>query len=325
MTTWAALGVCLSLLCFGLVSACAALPAAPLFRRAASGDWSADALLALRYAPTLAALLVTGGVFVPAWLRLEPRESGERVGAALLALAALAVAMIGAGALRGARALLATRRLRARWAAGAETIAVPGASCAAFAVDDEFPLAALAGILRPRLLLARRLFFLCTPDEMAAIVAHEESHLRRRDNLKRLLFASCPDLLGGGRIAAGLEAAWEAASDRAADDDAVRAGWRAPLTAALVKVGIAAASAPFPTATGFSARSQVSTLARDGAIAARVRRLIDDERERATAVPAWRWGLFCGLGAVLLVALDRNVVVLFELHAVTETIVRLLQ
>src|SRR5206468_11663090 len=60
-------------------------------------------------------------------------------------------------------------------------------------IDVDAPLMALAGIWRPRLIVARGLVDALTPEELAASVAHEAGHQRSRDNLKRLVMRAVPD------------------------------------------------------------------------------------------------------------------------------------
>ena len=315
--THLAIGLCMSLLAFGALSLLASLSLRPLFRRASAGLWTSEALLALRFAPTALAALLVGGLLLPAFLKHEPRDSGEEIGWEMLLAAATGLAMIAAGALRGMLALRAAGRLRRRLAAGAEAIDLPGAPVPAWAVDHEFPLVALVGVFRPRLFVSRRVLSLCTPDEMAAILAHETGHFVRRDNLKQLLVRSCPDLLGWTAAGARLEAAWEEACDRAADDDGARGGRRDDLAAALVKV---ARAVPSP----FSATAPYFAFYRSDAVAVRVRRLLDEPSgPRGFTFGDGVMVLHMGLAAAFVLAnWDR---VLRSVHDVTETVVFLLQ
>jgi Zn-dependent protease with chaperone function len=314
-------GLCLSLLAFGVLSLLLSLALRPLIRRAATGLWTSEALLALRFAPTAFAALVAGGVLLPAFLRFEPRDSSEEIGWAMLLPAAAALAMIAAGALRGARALVAARRLQRRLAAGALAIDLPGAPAPAFAIDHEFPLVALVGVFRPRLFVARRVLEMCTPDEFAAILAHEAGHLERRDNLRQLLVRSCPDLLAFTAAGARLEDAWEEACDRAADDRGARGGRRDDLAAALVKV---ARAVPGPLRT---AAIPYMAFSRSDAVAVRVRRLLDEPSGNGR--PFARRGVPLSVAAAAAAAAAGLVsgwdTALYQVHAVAETVVRLLQ
>lgn len=312
-----AIGLCVALLAFGALNLAASLALRPLFRRAASGLWTSEALLALRFAPAAAAAFLVGGLLLPAFLRFEPENSGERIGWLMLLAAAGGLAMIAAGVLRGVLALAAARRLQRRLAAGAEAIDLPGSPAPAFAIDHEFPLVALVGVLRPRLFVARRVLALCTPDELSAILAHETGHFLRRDNLKQLLVRACPDLLGWSAAGARLEAAWEEACDRDADDRGASDGRRDDLAAALVKVARAVPAPLRATAPYFA-------FYRSDAVAVRVLRILD--------APAVDGRPFARRGVPLLLAAAAATLLvsgwdaaLFEVHAVTEMFVGLLQ
>ena len=234
--TFIGLAFCLALLTCAAISVLASLALRPVVRRAVStAEPRGATLLSLRYAPTLVAFSFTGLIFLPAFVRLEPRHSGERVGALLIALAGASCVALLAGPLRGLRSTVATARVARRWRSGAASILLPGAPVPAFAIDGECPPVALIGILRPRLYVARSVLRQCTDAEMAAIVAHETAHYRRRDNLKRLLLWSCPDPLSFTAAAGDLERAWNESCDLVADDHAARRGLRLDLAAALIK------------------------------------------------------------------------------------------
>ena len=101
------------------------------------------------------------------------------------------------------RIVLATRRLARTWFAGARPVALDGISIPAFATASEFPIVAVVGVRRPKLIIARVVLDACSTEELRAILAHEQGHLDRRDNLRRLLMSVAPDVL-----------AWLPASER---------------------------------------------------------------------------------------------------------------
>ena len=317
--TFAGLAVCVALMAFAAVSALASLALHPFLRRAVSGDEPrVGTLLALRYTPTLLAALFTGLIVLPAFLQLEPRRSGERIGVLMIVLAAASGSVLLAGPLRGLRSMLATAGLARRWRSGATEVSLPGAPVPAFMVDEEFPLVAIVGIFRPRLYVARRVLRRCTVSEVTAIIAHETAHHRRHDNLKRLLLYSCPDVLAFTGAAADLERAWSESCDRAADDFAARRGSRLDLAAALVKVG-RALDAPAP------ADGVLAAICRGDDITARVRRLLQPPprgRRRWTdrLLPILLLG-----SAVAGFLLGRGIEVRLGVHGMTESLVRLLQ
>jgi Zn-dependent protease with chaperone function len=152
----------------------------------------------------------------------------------------------------------------------------------AFVVDAERPVMALAGILRPRLLITRGLINALSDEELSACIAHELGHCRAWDNFKRLAMRAAPDALFCTSAARALERRWAAASEHAADEIAGEHGaaTRCALASALVKV---ARLMPEDRLT-----EPISTLVGGGEIAARVRRLLDD---RGVAQAPGRRGL----------------------------------
>ena len=83
---------------------------------------------------------------------------------------------------------------------------------------------ALVGVLRPRLLITRPVLEALTDEELSASVAHELSHWRAWDNLKRLAMRAAPDILFATSAARALERRWAAASEHAADRGAGDSG-----------------------------------------------------------------------------------------------------
>jgi beta-lactamase regulating signal transducer with metallopeptidase domain len=152
----------------------------------------------------------------------------------------------------------------------------------------------------------------CTPEELEAILAHEQGHIDRHDNLRRLLMYAAPDALTWLPFPLRLETAWRAATEEAADDEAARAGdaGRVALASALVKVA-RLATAPRPTGL-----MPASSLYCGENLDGRVRRLLqpredaglsDPQRRRLRAAAA-----IIGLIAISAVAL-RGVQALIEL------------
>src|SRR5213078_4824054 len=101
--------------------------------------------------------------------------------------------------------------------AKAAPIVLPGTSLRAYAIDDPQPAMTLAGILRPRLLVTRRLIEALTDEELRAAVAHERCHHQSRDNLKRLAMRATPDALSLFPAGRRLERAWSLAAEHHAD------------------------------------------------------------------------------------------------------------
>lgn len=253
--------------------------------------WRASLFFGLGLLPALGGSLLALGLVLPAWLAHEPRESDERAGPVLLLLAAAGVLLVTLRLGAALRDLLRTGRTVRAWTAAGRPLA--GLPLPATRFPHDFPVAALSGLVRPRLLLAESLLDALSREELEAVVAHELSHLEARDNLKRLLLRAAPDPLtfftAGGRLRRAFEEAAEAAADR-------RAATRVPalrLAQALVKV-----AALVPPGQRFD--MSVTALQRDGSLAARVRALVeahDGPAPKGSLAP-WR-----GVGLVVLAAL----------------------
>ena len=228
----------------------------------------ASMLFLVRLLPVAASIalaaLVAGSLFA-----FEPRRH-ERMGVLIPGLAIFGALLVGTAIARAVAVALATRRLLRRWMAGARPIALDGITAPAFVVEAEFPVVSVIGLLRPRVIVARRVLDACPKDELDAILAHEQGHLDRRDNLRHALLAVAPDVLSWLPVSARVHHAWRDATEDAADDAADRlgAGGRLRLAQALVTV---ARLAP----AGHDVRDLPATaLYRGGGVERRVRRLL---------------------------------------------------
>jgi hypothetical protein len=230
----------------------------------------ARGLFLVRLLPAGASLVLVAGVVLPAFHAFEPRGHDEAIGASLLALSVFGVLLVAGAAVRGWLSARATRRLVRAWMAQACPITLAGATVPAVRVESAFPLVAVVGLVRPRLLVAQRVLDACTPQELGAIVAHEAGHVATFDNLKRLLMRAAPDLLAFTPAGPAIEHDWADAAEEAADDHAARtAGGRAlDLAGALVKV---ARMLP----GGTHAALPASTLCHNETVERRVRRLLN--------------------------------------------------
>ena len=202
-------------------------------------------ILLLRLAPTL-----VGGclsvVTLIAFLRYEPRSTAERPGFVLLAAAALGAGLLLAGfwrvALRGWR----TFRFLQAVQRTAAPLTLPGVGLPAWQLDTLCPLVAIAGVWRPRFLIARRVVEQIPGDELLVIVRHELAHVRQHDNVARLLLTGMPDVLALAERWLGIGRTWSAAAEEAADDLATGDDpeARVCLASALVRVAKMAARQP---------------------------------------------------------------------------------
>ena len=207
----------------------------------------ATALTTVRLLPAAAGLIVSA-VAGAAFLIFEERARIETTGVLLQVLAVLALLFTAAFAGRWYLITRQTRRLIARWLPNARPIALGAARVPAFAVASEFPIIGVIGVVRPRLIIAQSVLDACTPEELEAILAHEQAHIERRDNLWRALLMAAPDVLTWLPISDRLQSAWHAATEEAADDCAGRLGQlgRPLLAQALVKVARLAVARPEP-------------------------------------------------------------------------------
>jgi Zn-dependent protease with chaperone function len=275
-------------------------------RAASPGFW-----LALRLAPAAVSIGFVAVVFLPSYWRYEPREFVEGFDMTLTVLAALALLLLGAAAVRGASAWRRAARRTERWLRAARPVAVPGSKLPVFAIDAEAPVMALVGVLRHRLLITRPVLDALTDEELRAGVAHELGHRRAWDNLKRLAMRAAPDLLPATSAARAIERRWAVASEHAADRVAGDTGdARCALASALVKV---ARLTPPVTPIG----EPISTLIDGGDVTARVRCLLDDAPSAAERQPV-RWLAAAAAAATLALSYAP---LLRIVHAATEVLV----
>jgi beta-lactamase regulating signal transducer with metallopeptidase domain len=202
---------------------------------------------------------------------------------------------------RFARLSHASRRAIAQWMRSAEAITLPGISVPTHCIDAAFPVVAIAGVFRPRLLIAKSVLKACRPNELQAILAHERWHLHHGDNLRRLLVAASPDVLMWTPLSRRLSALWQSAAEDAADAEAASShpAGRVSLAEALIRIGRLAPAGHSPSDL------PASTLFRGENLERRIRRLLDPEadlggrRER----PFWLVATAASLLAVSLFAL----------------------
>lgn len=196
----------------------------------------ASRLLTARLLPVAAGAIAM--ILVTAGYLLFERPGDEATGRLLPGVALFGATLLGAAVIRAWRLARSTRRVVRAWMATATPIALDGANLPTYAIDTAFPVVAVVGVLRPRLLVARQVLDSCPPDELRAIVAHERSHVARRDNFRRALLATSPDALSWLPVSRRIHEAWRDASEEAADDAASRgdAETRLALAQALIRV-----------------------------------------------------------------------------------------
>lgn len=280
-------------------------PAAPTDR--------ATFLFHTRVLPLVASLLwlalATSSFFI-----FEPRSNGERIGAVLVALASVGAVLLSGAAARTLIAVMRHRRLLREWLDRAEPIALDGVSIPALAIHTTFPIVAVVGILRPRLVVARRVLDECPPEELAAILAHEGVHIARNDNARRMLLLAMPDPLAWLRVGREMDLAWHDAAEQVADEAAGEGrgdAGRVALAAALVRV---ARMVPAGQTLG---EIPASALYRGEPLETRVRRLLDPIPPRPKAPRHYQWIALAGL-------LGLAIVLLNPIHELLEAAITLL-
>jgi Zn-dependent protease with chaperone function len=315
---------------------------------------SADLLFAWRMSPLLTAAVITGALTVPSFLLLEPRAIDEPLGGIPLALGICAVGLGIFGVLNAGLALRRVSRVVARWTRAAQPVetcapvpvlrisagvpamnrpamnrpgmsqpatVLPALALPALALPAlALPAMTVAGIVRPRVLLSSAAESVLTAAELQMALNHEIAHVRRRDNLKKLMLR-CVAFPG----MAGLEAAWLEATEMAADDAAVsNAGEALDLAAALIKLS---RLEPVEWGSVHAAIDLTATLVHGSAtvMSARVERLIAWRGGRLAPPRTFSLSPWYGVGAaVATVAVFAATYsqLLVRVHTATEWLVR---
>jgi len=273
-------------------------------------------LLALALVPSLAGL-TAAALAALAWLAHEPRLAPEQPGLPLLFVGGAGLGLLAGRVAAAVRDVLRVRAMVARFRReGGELAGLP---LPALRATHPFPVAALAGVWRPRLLVSEGVLAALEADELEAVVAHELAHLGARDNLKRLLLAASPDPLALSPWGRRLRAEHFAAAEAAADAHAATRVPAAVLAAAIVKV------ASLVPASG---RLDLATAAfhDEGSLAARVHALVGASAAARPELEPTRRPRAARLatGALLAALLGSGLALLAPLHALLERLVRLL-
>ncbi|MGA8440370.1 MAG: hypothetical protein WB762_29695 [Candidatus Sulfotelmatobacter sp.] len=277
----------------------------------------ADLLFALRFIPFVAAIGVTLVLAVPSYLLLEPHAVEEPLGVVPMSLGLCGIVLLSAGVWNAVKALVRASRTVARWSSEARVVgyspADSGKSLAVLRTPAPTPPLTVAGILRPTVWLSGPAEFVLTERELNSALRHEIAHVRRRDNLRKLLLR----LVAVPRMRQ-LETAWRESTEMAADDDAVSNTSEAlDLAAAVIKLSRLVSlelPAELTTALVHSPAESVN---------ARVERLIAWTQRRQT--PANRYSLAYALGAIAAMVIAMAVSyseLLVQVHAATEWLVR---
>lgn len=271
-------------------------PAAPVDR--------ATFLFQLRILPLVASVL-WASLAMCSFFVFEPRAEDERIGAVLIGVSLIGLALPLAAAVRASIAVLRHRRVLREWLRDATPIDLPGIDIPAVVIQTTFPVVAVVGVLRPRLVVAQRVLDACPSDELAAILEHERGHIARHDNARRMLLLALPDPLSWMGMGRAIDAAWHDAAEEVADEapgDGRGDVGRIALAAALVRV------ARMVTAGETLSELPASALYRGEALERRVRRLLDPIPPRPRPPRRYQWAAlaaFIGLSIVLLNPIHR--------------------
>jgi Zn-dependent protease with chaperone function len=272
----------------------------------------ADLLFGIRMLPLAISLAVTFTFTVPSFMLLEPHAIREPVGAIPLVLGSCGLILVLLGILNATAAGLAASRTIATWVRDGRLVKGES-SVPVLRISRVVPALTAAGIFRPLVLMSDAVEAVLNASELRSALRHELAHLRRRDNLKKLLlrFVAFPGM-------AALEVAWLQATEKAADDAAVStAGEALDLAAALIKLS---RLATFPSAPDIATTLIHAPLA---SVNARIERLIAwNERQQKPALALSPLYAVCvTLTIVAAVAVTYNQA-LERIHIATEWLVR---
>ena len=252
------------------------------FGQGRSQQHLADIFFLARILPFAAASLTTVLFVVPSFLLFEPRWSQERLRAIPLFLGWAGLMLLVFGLWNAVKALGRTTHVVRAWRAGAREVgreaSVPvfctnPALTAYHGTGEASPPFAVAGIVRPAVFMSPTAAAALSAAELQSVIRHEMAHVRRHDNLKRLLFRACafPSMQH-------IEHAWADATEGAADDAAVSSADEAlDLAAALVKLSRLVAAGPARASSDGRPAEETLTMALLHAgttVPARVERLV---------------------------------------------------
>jgi len=297
----------------------------------------ANLLFALRITPFVIATAVTVVFAVPSFLLLEPREVNESIGTVPVVLGICGIALVLAGMWNSVLALVKASRMVAAWSRQAQEIgSSPVASSIlepkileskvvdSTIVDSKIPVSVLriaavappltaAGIFRPRVWLSAAAELALNDRELQSALRHEAVHVRRRDNLRKLVLriVAFPGMVE-------IENSWRESTEMAADDAAVSSASEAlDLAAAVIKLSRMAPLEPPAELTTALVHSPAES------VNARVERLIAwTERSQTPAGGYSSLYARCAAATVLATLTITYSQLLLLVHAATEWLVR---
>lgn len=275
--------------------------------------WS-NLLFVLRLSPALIAGVVTLAFAVPSFVMLEPQSAEEPLSLLALVLAGGGIAVFVAGMVNAAVALMSASKAVGRWSIDARALqgCATGLPVSVLRTSAAAPPLTAAGILKPTVWLSGAAEFVLNERELQRALGHEFVHVRRRDNLRKLMLrlVAFPGMNQ-------LERAWSEATEMAADDAAVASAAEAlDLAAAVIKLS---------RLTPFHAAAALTTTlvhSRAECVNARVQRLIEWSEPRSSSGEnnLWSYALCVVASAVVMSVTYGDL--LLRVHAATEWLVR---
>jgi beta-lactamase regulating signal transducer with metallopeptidase domain len=259
---------------------------------------AARLLLFARLAPFGLASILVFGFCVPSYLWFEPGATTERVGLACILAGCLGISLCSQSLFRAFRAVLITRKFTRSCLKTGRELLLSAESSSVLVVESQVPILAMAGVIRPRLVVSQGVLNSLSHDQLAAAVRHERAHLTYADNLKRLLVMLSPEIFPFVHAFSSIEHAWKKISEWAADDSAVENDALRSLSLASALIRVAQLGAPPRLSPLCTALVSGDSAHSDSDLADRVDRLLHPAP--AANDPAKRWANFAGCAAIVM-------------------------
>jgi len=177
-------------------------------------------LFVLRILPMTLTVFAVLAFCIPSYLWLEPEAAGEKVGLLCFLTAVLGGLIWMLSVSRVIAAVRGTSKYMHRCEQHGRHVDVPGESSPALVLRDETPVLAVAGMVRPRLVISESVLQGLSPEQRDAAVRHEQAHRASRDNVKRFLMLLSPNVLPFVGSFSRVERSWARFTEWAADDQA---------------------------------------------------------------------------------------------------------
>ena len=317
--------VCLSFASFFLICAVLSLaawlvaPSAIRLGESLKPRLAARLLLVLRLSPVAVAAFIVSALCVPSYLWLEPNANVERVGIACCFAALLGVALWTFSLVRVLRAVLISLRYRRQCERESNARLISNQQEPLLVVDTEGAVLALAGVIRPRVVVSRGVLQSLLPHQLEAALEHERAHQSSHDNLKRFFLLLAPGIFPFSRGFAAMDRSWARFTEWAADDRAAAGDSQRSLSLAEALVRVARMEASSPTSL------LVSCLIEDDRdLFIRVDRLLTLEAPAENAPRKMRALLACIYLVItsLVIAAVMRPATLYSVHRLLEHLIR---